>query len=93
MSNLAHIAEQLDGMSADLQALEKTLAQSERERWLYERSVDRIPELVREGELLADEYRMDYAVVRELDGRFVLVAAAGANKAGFISHIRYELPL
>lgn len=84
MSNLAFIAKQLAGMSEDLQAVEKTLAQSERERWLYDCSLDRIPELVAEGELLAEKFSMAYAVVRNLDGVFALCAADATNKASFV---------
>ena len=87
---LAFINEQLQGASADLQALEKSFAQSERERWLYSRSLDRIPELVADGEMLAAKYKMDYAVVRNLDGAFALCAADTENQMGFIRRINWR---
>lgn len=88
MTDLSQVAKHLDGMSADLQALEKTLAQSERERWLYDCSTDRISELVAEGELLADKNQMDYAVVQGRDGVFALCAADAANRNDIIRLIK-----
>ncbi|OFZ69075.1 MAG: hypothetical protein A2V79_11685 [Betaproteobacteria bacterium RBG_16_56_24] len=79
MTDLSQVAKHLDAIGADLQALEKTLAQLERERWLHDCSTDRIPELVAEGELLADKFRMNYAVVRNLDGVFALCAAPASS--------------
>lgn len=90
MSNLAQVAKQILGMSDDLQALEKTLAQSERERWLYDRSPDRIPELVAEGELLTEKFGMNYAVVKNLDGTFALVAADASNRAEWVLLIIHQ---
>lgn len=87
MTNLAHIAEQLKGMSEDFVDLEKSLAQTERERRAYECSLDRIPELIEEGKLLAEKHRMNCAVVRSLSGALHLVAADSSNKKDFIVFI------
>ena len=87
MTDLAQVVKQIQGMSTALQALEKTLAQSERERWLHDCSPDRIPELVAEGALLAEKYQCPYAVVKNLDGVFALVHAGASNRNEWIRFI------
>lgn len=92
MTDLSIIAKNIGpatyDICADIQALEKSLAQSERERWLHDRSTDRIPELLAEGELLADKYQMDYAVVQGRDGVFALCAADASNRSEWVRYIK-----
>lgn len=92
MSDLSTIAKNIgpaaDDICADLQVLEKTLAQSERDRWLHDCSPDRIPELAAEGELLADKFRMDYAIVRNPDGVYALCAADASNRSEWVRYIK-----
>ena len=87
MSNIAHIVEQLQGMHEDFVALEADMQETERQRLDFERSPDRIPEMVAEAKLLAAAYKMSYAVLRSTTGVYHIVAARSANKKDFIALI------